>query len=101
MSPLDWKTFKIIWLPHFAQEETEKQFEYVHRCVNVGGGDLPENAQGTRNLLVLGEGGEGGNRGPWRPEGFTTVTVQPGGWGREVWESWGRRFRSQGTRSFL
>lgn len=73
----------------------------MHRRVNVCGGDLPEDAQSTRNLLVLGEVGEGGNRGPWRAGGFTTVTVQPGGWGGEVQESWGRRFRSQGTRSFL
>lgn len=46
-----------------------------------GGWRMPEDALGTRNLPVLGEVEEGRDR---RAQEAMTVTVPPGGGGREV-----------------
>lgn len=84
MSPLGWKIFKIIWLPHVAQEETENQVGGWVTCQRV-----------HRPQETLRRWGRGGSRGPWRPGEVMTVTIPPGGSGGEAQGSC-RRVRSQG-----
>lgn len=59
--------------------------------------DLPEDIQDIRNLHVIGEvgkvGGPEGHGGQGRP---WQLTIPPGRGVGEVWESWDRRFWSQG-----
>lgn len=92
-SPLVWRTFKIIWFPHFVLKETELWVG----CDEVGAVVTCQRMHRAPETLCL---ERGGSRGPCRSGQAMLVTIPAGGMGGEVWGSWvcahHRRFRSQG-----